>query len=77
MSDITSKQADYVAILQKRLRLPDTIRDRHCRARFGKPYADLSRQECSALIEELSGWEQLPPALLRAMGQTTLPGMGV
>ncbi|TXH50930.1 MAG: hypothetical protein E6Q97_19450 [Desulfurellales bacterium] len=77
MSDITPKQADDVAILQRRLGMSDELLDLHCRSRFNRRYPQLSRRERNVLIEEMAGWKHLPPALQIARGETALPGMGV
>ena len=69
-------RADYVAILQKRLGMSDAILDLHCRSRFNRRYDQLSKRDVSNLISEMAAWEQLPPALQMAKGQTALPGMG-
>lgn len=75
-SPSTPAQLDYVRGLQRRLRLPDRMLDEHCRGRFRKPLAELSRREMSDLLDEMIGWEALPANLQRAMGQRDLPGFG-
>ncbi|MCA9878489.1 MAG: hypothetical protein KC442_11925 [Thermomicrobiales bacterium] len=77
MSDITPKQADYIALLQQRLHMSDELLDLHCRSRFNRRFDQLTKRDVSNLITEMAAWEQLPPALQIAKGQAALPGMAV
>ena len=73
----TIKQAAYVADLQRKLRLSDAALDAHCRRRFGVPFVELDKQQCSDLLDELARWEAVPAELQREQGQVDLPGFEV
>ena len=66
------EQIAYVRGLQKRLHLPNGILDKHCVARFCKPFDALDRRETSQLLDEMIGWKALPADLVRAKGQLDL-----
>lgn len=68
----TKPQITYVRALQRRLRLPDRTLDQYCTERFGRPFADLDRDQASVLLDEMVGWEDVPASLKRAMGQLDL-----
>lgn len=72
MTDPTLLQTQFVHDLQRQLRLSNALRDAHCLTRFGRPFAELSRQEVSALIDELKAWKAIPAELQRAAGQRDL-----
>lgn len=74
-NDPSPEQIAFARGLQKRLHLPDALLENHCVERFRKPFARLDRREMSALLEQLIGWEALPPDLMRAKGQLDLFGM--
>lgn len=69
---ITGPQREYVEGIAKRLRLPLRTLDDHCVRRFGRPLADLTKREASALLDEMIDWKALPAELQRAMGQLDL-----
>jgi hypothetical protein len=72
----TEAQDSYVRALRRRHALSNATLDAHCVQRFGRPYARLDRAQASALIEEMIQWVDLPAELMRAKGQTDLPGFG-
>lgn len=72
----TDPQMGYVESLRVKLRLPKTLLDNHCEARFGQPLERLNRAQVSGLINEMKGWVTIPAEMQRQMGQQDLPGMG-
>lgn len=72
MSQPTEPQITYVRSLQRRLHLPDPLLDDHCLRRFNARFAHLDRQQVSDLLDEMIGWETLPAAMQRALGQLDL-----
>ncbi len=72
--DPTTLQVDYVRSLQRRLRLPDRLLDKHCVTRFDSPFSALTRAQVSSLLDELIGWQDIPADMRRAQGQQDLPG---
>lgn len=72
----TGPQVDFVRALQKQVRLPNYLLDAHCQATFRKSFADLSKRECSQLIDEMQAWKSIPAELQRVQGQRDLPGFG-
>ena len=72
----TAAQLEYVRALQYKLHLPDALLDNHCVSTFAKPFANLSKRECSQLLEQMVAWESLPAEFARAKGQVDLPGFG-
>lgn len=73
----TEPQVTYVRGLQQKLRLPNRMLDAHCVARTGRPFAEITKRECTALTDDLLAWKAIPTELLRAQGQRDLPGFGV
>lgn len=72
----TELQVDFVRALQKQVRLPNELLDAHCQATFRKSFAEVSKQECSQLIDEMQEWKAIPADLQRMQGQRDLPGFG-
>jgi hypothetical protein len=72
----TPDQTAYVTALRKQLRLTTPLLDAQCDRMFRKPFARLSKRECSRLIDELLTWKAIPAELQRAQGQADLPGFG-
>lgn len=71
---VTTPQVGYIRGLQAKLKLPDRVLDGHCERRFGVTFAELTKSQASALIDEMAGWNELPATLAIAKGQTVLPG---
>jgi hypothetical protein len=70
----TEPQVAYVRALQRKLSLPDALLDRLCYDTYGRAFASLDVRLCSALINQMKEWEQLPADLMRAKGQMDLFG---
>ena len=68
----TPEQTDYIAALRKRLHLTSPLLDAQCDRMFHKPFAELTKRECSRLIEELLTWTAMPAELERMRGQQDL-----
>lgn len=77
MDSPTDLQVKYVRGLQQKLRLPNRVLDAHLVAKTGRPFAEITKRECTALIDELLAWKAIPAELMRAQGQRDLPGFGV
>lgn len=68
----TPEQTAYVRTLQKQLRLTTPLMDAQCQQMFSRPYAEVTKWQCSALIDELIGWKAIPADLERLRGQMDL-----
>lgn len=77
MTQPSALQLQFVADLQKQIGLRNDPLDVHCVRRFGVPFAQLDRRQCSELIDELKGWKAVPADLQRAMGQHDLFEVGM
>lgn len=71
---VTALQTDFARGLQRRLHLSNHLLDAHCVARFNRPFAELDRADCSALIDELQEWTAIPAEVMREAGQLDLKG---
>ena len=65
----TDPQRVYVRNMAKKLHLSSRLLDAHCQASFGRPFAQLDRRQCSALIDEMKDWSAIPAELMREAGQ--------
>lgn len=72
----SERQLRYVAILCRKLRLPDDALDHHCETTWGRPFRQLGRWEVTDLISDMKEWETIPPDLQRYMGQLDLFALG-
>lgn len=72
---VTEPQTRYVRAMQRKLHLTNALLDAHCVARWKRPFAELNRAECSALIDEMAGWVDVPAQLQREAGQRVIPGI--
>lgn len=68
----TPLQVDYVRSMQRKLHLSNSLFETHCESRFGSIFAQLSKQQCSGLIDEMKAWTSIPADLLREAGQQEL-----
>lgn len=71
----TPKQLEYVADLCAKLKITTPALDTYCRSEFGQSFEQLSKSECSRLLDSMTTWETTPAELRRAMGQLDLFGV--
>ena len=74
MTAATPAQRAYLFKLRVRWSLSDAALDAWCAKRFRCGVASLTKDQASALIDDLTGWTTLPDVLRREMGQPVLPG---
>ena len=71
----TEPQREFMAILQKRLSIPDDVLDRYCRKTFGCPLVRLRVGQASELLDAMQEWKVAPAEIQRMKGQVDLPGL--
>ena len=69
---LTERQLLYVSILAEKLKITSLAMDAYCRDQFGADLREMTKQQCSQLIDTMVSWKTAPPEVRRAMGQIDL-----